>query len=110
MPDCGREPVHRRKFARTLHPKGRSSVHSAATGARRRVVAISPARAITLVAGARRDLDAAGLLAPIVGHVGDGNFHVLFLLEPGAADERQRAERVYDAMIERALSSLMGIS
>lgn len=55
------------------------------------------------VAGARRDLDAAGLLAPIVGHVGDGNFHVLFLLEPGAADERQRAERVYDAMIERAL-------
>jgi D-lactate dehydrogenase (cytochrome) len=55
------------------------------------------------VEGARRDLDAAGLLAPIVGHVGDGNFHVLFLIEPGAKDELQRAEQVYDAMIERAL-------
>jgi D-lactate dehydrogenase (cytochrome) len=55
------------------------------------------------VADARRDIDAAGLLAPIVGHVGDGNFHVLFLLQPGAADEWQRAEKVYDAMIGRAL-------
>jgi D-lactate dehydrogenase (cytochrome) len=55
------------------------------------------------VAGARRDLDAAGLLAPIVGHVGDGNFHVLFLLDPAVADEWRRAEQVYDAMIERAL-------
>lgn len=56
------------------------------------------------VADVRRDIDAAGLLAPIVGHVGDGNFHVLFLLDPGAAEEWQRAEKVYDAMIERALS------
>lgn len=55
------------------------------------------------VADARREIDAAQLLAPIVGHVGDGNFHVLFLLDPAAADEWQRAEKVYDAMIERAL-------
>jgi D-lactate dehydrogenase (cytochrome) len=55
------------------------------------------------VADARRDIDAANLLAPIVGHVGDGNFHVLFLLEPGSTDEWQRAEKVYDAMIDRAL-------
>jgi D-lactate dehydrogenase (cytochrome) len=55
------------------------------------------------VADARREIDAARLLAPIVGHVGDGNFHVLFLLDPAAADEWQRAEKVYDAMIERAL-------
>ena len=55
------------------------------------------------VADARRDIDAAGLLAPIVGHVGDGNFHVLFLLQPGVTDEWQRAEKIYDAMIDRAL-------
>jgi D-lactate dehydrogenase (cytochrome) len=55
------------------------------------------------VADARRAIDAAKLLAPIVGHVGDGNFHVLFLLDPGARDEWQRAEQVYDGMIERAL-------
>ncbi|HEY7642772.1 MAG TPA: FAD-linked oxidase C-terminal domain-containing protein [Steroidobacteraceae bacterium] len=55
------------------------------------------------VADARREIDAANLLAPIVGHVGDGNFHVLFLLDPAAADEWQRAGQVYDAMIDRAL-------
>jgi D-lactate dehydrogenase (cytochrome) len=54
------------------------------------------------VAATRREIDAAGLIAPIVGHVGDGNFHVLFLLQPGAADERARMERVYGAMIAHA--------
>ncbi len=66
-------------------------------------VCVPISRLADAVADARRDLDAAGLLAPIVGHVGDGNFHVLFLLEPGAADEWQQAEKVYDAMIDRAL-------
>ncbi len=46
----------------------------------------------------------AGLLAPIVGHVGDGNFHVLFCIDPDDADERVRAEGVYQAMIDRALA------
>jgi D-lactate dehydrogenase (cytochrome) len=55
------------------------------------------------VADVRRDLDAAQLIAPIVGHVGDGNFHVLFLLDPSSADEQARAQSVYDAMIDRAL-------
>jgi D-lactate dehydrogenase (cytochrome) len=57
------------------------------------------------VADVRRDLDAAQLLAPIVGHVGDGNFHVLFLLDPNSEDEHVRAQSVYDAMIDRALSA-----
>ncbi len=54
------------------------------------------------VEAARRDIDAEGLLAPIVGHVGDGNFHVLFLVEPGNAAEQAALDRVYDAMIARA--------
>ena len=45
-----------------------------------------------------------GLTAPIVGHVGDGNFHVLFVLDPSVPDERVAAERVYDAMISHALA------
>jgi D-lactate dehydrogenase (cytochrome) len=45
-----------------------------------------------------------GLIAPIVGHVGDGNFHVLFVLDPDAPDERIAAECVYDAMIAHALA------
>ncbi len=54
------------------------------------------------VTAARQDLDAAGLLATIVGHVGDGNFHVLFLIDPTAATEFARMHQVYDRMIERA--------
>ena len=54
------------------------------------------------VEATRREIDAAGLIAPIVGHVGDGNFHVLFLLKPGDAEEHARMERVYDAMIDHA--------
>jgi len=50
----------------------------------------------------RCDIDAEGLLAPIVGHVGDGNFHVLFLIDPGDVAQRAAMERVYGAMIERA--------
>lgn len=55
------------------------------------------------VAAARADIDAAGLSAMILGHVGDGNFHVMFMLDPAVPAEKERADRVYDAMIDRAL-------
>jgi D-lactate dehydrogenase (cytochrome) len=54
------------------------------------------------VAETRMLIDRERLTAPIVGHVGDGNFHVLFLLQPGDAAERGRMEVVYEAMIEHA--------
>lgn len=54
------------------------------------------------VAQTREEIDAAGLLAPIVGHVGDGNFHVLFLIDPANDDERARMDGVYDSMIATA--------
>jgi D-lactate dehydrogenase (cytochrome) len=48
----------------------------------------------------RADIDRLGLLAPIVGHVGDGNFHVMPLIEP---EERGKAREFVDRLIERAL-------
>ena len=33
-----------------------------------------------------------GLVAPIVGHVGDGNFHLVILFDPANPDERSKAE------------------
>lgn len=54
------------------------------------------------VSATRTEIDAAGLIAPIVGHVGDGNFHVLFLLDPADIKERAAMERVYDSMIGHA--------
>ena len=57
------------------------------------------------VLSVRADIDAHGLLAPIVGHVGDGNFHVQFLLDPDNPTEREAAEGVYARMIDRAIAS-----
>ncbi|MEQ9607417.1 MAG: FAD-linked oxidase C-terminal domain-containing protein [Kiloniellaceae bacterium] len=52
----------------------------------------------------RKDIDAAGVLAPIVGHVGDGNFHLTFLIDPDDPEEMARAEGVNDRMVMRALA------
>ena len=52
----------------------------------------------------RKDVDAQELLAPIVGHVGDGNFHLTFVLDPDDADEMRRIEEVNGRMIARALA------
>lgn len=51
------------------------------------------------------EIAASGLLAPIVGHVGDGNFHCLFLLDPQAADEWRTARALNERMIQRALAA-----
>ena len=52
----------------------------------------------------RKDIDASGVLAPIVGHVGDGNFHLTFLLDPEKPEEMARAEGVNERMVMRALA------
>ncbi len=52
----------------------------------------------------RADLDAVGLLAPIVGHVGDGNFHVLVLYDPASVDERAQAEGIAHRVSMRAIA------
>jgi len=51
---------------------------------------------------ARLHIDREGLVAPILGHVGDGNFHVLFMPMPDRPDEQAAVDRVYAAMVERA--------
>jgi len=40
----------------------------------------------------RADVQATGLVAPIVGHVGDGNFHLVILFDPAQPEERAKAE------------------
>ena len=52
----------------------------------------------------RKDIDASGLCAPIVGHVGDGNFHIVFVVDPDNADEMQRAADVNERMVMRAIA------
>ncbi|MCC9620213.1 FAD-binding protein [Thalassospira sp. MA62] len=51
----------------------------------------------------RADCDASPLTCTIVGHVGDGNFHTLILLDPENAEHRAEAKRLHDRMVERSL-------
>lgn len=49
------------------------------------------------------EVDASGLAYYIVGHVGDGNFHVAYLIDPNVAQERETAERLNLQLVQRAL-------
>jgi D-lactate dehydrogenase (cytochrome) len=51
----------------------------------------------------KQDIERLDLIAPIVGHVGDGNFHVMPLIDMSSADEMERARQFLDRLIERAL-------
>jgi D-lactate dehydrogenase (cytochrome) len=51
----------------------------------------------------RADIAASGLPGPILGHVGDGNFHAILLVDPAAAAEVAVAKALATRMAERAL-------
>lgn len=52
----------------------------------------------------KAEAEASGLLCPMVGHVGDGNFHLLVLFDPGDPAERKRAEALVESIAHRALA------
>ena len=52
----------------------------------------------------RQDIEISGLLAPIVGHVGDGNFHLVMVLDPDDPDEMARAKALNERLVMRGLS------
>ena len=52
----------------------------------------------------RKDLDETGLLAPIVGHVGDGNFHVVLLIDMEDEDELAQCKAFNERLVMRALA------
>ena len=55
------------------------------------------------VAETKADIERTGLLAPIVGHVGDGNFHVMPLIDLTDPEERRKVQGFLDRLVERAL-------
>ena len=54
----------------------------------------------------RKDIDETGLLAPIVGHVGDGNFHTVMLVDE---DDSEAQMKVYEAFNERLLTRALAM-
>jgi D-lactate dehydrogenase (cytochrome) len=67
-------------------------------------VCVPISRLAACVEETQRDLAETGLLATIVGHVGDGNFHVLPLIDPDDAGEVARAHAFVERLIDRALA------
>lgn len=50
------------------------------------------------------EVEASGLPYFIVGHVGDGNFHVAYLIDPARPEERDLAESLNHRLVQRALA------
>lgn len=50
------------------------------------------------------EAEEAGFAAPVVGHAGDGNFHMLFLVDPDDADEMAKAKELSHKMNKRAIA------
>ena len=50
------------------------------------------------------DLADSFLIAPLVGHAGDGNFHLIFLVDADKPEELREAQRLNDRLVERALA------
>lgn len=55
------------------------------------------------IAEAKAEIANSNLLSPVVGHVGDGNFHLQILVDPENADEVQRAKAVASRLNHLAL-------
>ena len=67
-------------------------------------VCVPISRLADCIAETKRDTDESGLVAPMLGHVGDGNFHVAFLLDPDDATEVAEVERLNERLVMRALA------
>ncbi len=67
-------------------------------------VCVPISRLAECVEETRQDIEASGLIAPIVGHVGDGNFHVQPLIDPNDPEEVARCRAFVERLVERALA------
>jgi D-lactate dehydrogenase (cytochrome) len=67
-------------------------------------VCVPISRLAECVEETKRDIEESGLIAPIAGHVGDGNFHTQPLVDLDNAEEVERAQGFIDRLVKRALA------
>ena len=66
-------------------------------------VCVPVSRLAECIRETKKDIVESGLCAPLVGHVGDGNFHLVYVINPDDADEMARAKAHSERMVHRAL-------
>lgn len=67
-------------------------------------VCVPISRLAECVVATQRDIEDSRLVAPIVGHVGDGNFHVGLLVDETDADEMARVAAFMERLVRRAIA------
>ncbi len=67
-------------------------------------VCVPISRLAECIAETRKDIDEAGLTAPIVGHVGDGNFHAVPVFDPNDPKEVEAVHKFNERLVMRALA------
>ncbi|MFZ4623603.1 MAG: FAD-binding oxidoreductase [Rhodoferax sp.] len=95
--------------ARSQLWKARHNAHFAAVQSRPGCRAISTdacvpiSRLAECLLESAAEADASGLPHALVGHVGDGNFHFVYLIDPNSPEERETAELLSRSLVMRAL-------
>ncbi|WP_370206278.1 FAD-binding oxidoreductase [Pararhodobacter marinus] len=66
-------------------------------------VCVPVSRLPEAILAARADLDGSFIVGKIIGHVGDGNFHVGYLIKPEIPEELAEAERLAERLYQRTM-------
>ena len=67
-------------------------------------ICVPLSRLAEAVEATRADIAAGPVPGPILGHVGDGNFHAVLLVDPARPEELEAAKGLQHRMVERALA------
>ncbi len=68
-------------------------------------VCVPISRLAECIDAATKELEAASFPSTIVGHVGDGNFHVLMLVDPNSQPEWEESERINHRLVRQAIQA-----
>ena len=106
-----------RSFERGLTPEARAQLWHARHEAYYAALAMRPgsrgwttdacvpiSRLAECIVETKKDIKASHLVAAMVGHVGDGNFHMIFPVNPDDPHDLAEAERLSERLAERAIA------
>ncbi|RZJ38583.1 MAG: FAD-binding protein, partial [Brevundimonas sp.] len=89
--------------------KARHEAYYAAIGLRKGCVGwptdvcVPISRLAECILQTKQDIEGASIPGPILGHVGDGNFHVVFVIDPDKPEELEEVETLNRRLVRRAL-------